>query len=113
MGVSAHTEDLMKYAAAPSGAAAMAATSVGQKPVQPFQQDRDHRLLGREVVEQAALGDAGPPRDGIQRRGAFTHFDEQGFEGIEDGLAGDGFPGHASHHACPARAFLNCTVQTV
>jgi hypothetical protein len=75
-------------------------------PVQPFQQDRDHRLLGREVVEQATLGDTGPARHGVQRRGAFTDLDEQCFESIEDGLAGDRFPGHASHHACPAAHFL-------
>ena len=76
---------------------------LGEQPVQPFQQDRNHRLLVREVVQQPALGDAGPPRDGIQRRGTFAHFDQQGFEGVEDGFAGDGFPG-ACLPSCLSRA---------
>ena len=103
----------MKYAAAPSGAAAMACNILGEEPVQPLQQHRDHGLLVREVVQQPALGDAGQPRDGIQRRGPLPLFDQEGFEGIEDGFAGDGFSGHGSYHARCAGPFLNCTVQTV
>ena len=76
---------------------------LGEQPVQPFQQDGDHRLLVGEVVEQAALGDPGPPGHGIQRGGTLALFDEQGFERVKDGFAGDGFSGHGSNHA-PRRA---------
>jgi AcrR family transcriptional regulator len=72
---------------------------LGEQPVQPFQQDGNHRLLVGEVVEQPALGDAGQPGHSIQRRCTFALFDEQGFERVKDGFAGDGFSGHGSNHA--------------
>src|SRR6478735_6987708 len=48
----------------------------------------DELVLGGEVVEQAALGDAGARRDGVEGGRALALLAEQLREGVEDAVAG-------------------------
>ncbi len=48
----------------------------------------EQRFLRRKVIEQAALGDACLRRDALQRHMRHAFLQEQGFEGVQDAVAG-------------------------
>ena len=102
------TEERTKYAIGPSGARSMHRDVVVDERREPLEHALDERLAIGEVVEQAALGDAGGLRGGVEGRGSLAVVDEDALERVEHGVAGGGWAAHGSDRieACVVRHLI-------